>query len=259
LSGTQSKIWSVDQKGLKFSFLIGSIHVPHQLFPTLCNHSLELVSKVRTVVTETTLDAQPDAFLSCPNWANLLSDKKREKWQRLMNQWNVPPLSLWYSLPPIALLNFMQVKALSEDAQGTVLDEWIYEQGIKANKETDGLLSPEEHYGLLLKIPLEHQLNMLKKFFKNPGDARRKARRMLELYRGNDMHALYSYTNRHLGEYRSLLLRDRNKKMAVRARELMHQKSCVFVVGAAHLAGEHGLIHLLKSQYGMQLRPWPSV
>lgn len=259
MSGTQAKIWSVDQEGFKFSFLIGSIHVSHQLFPSLCKHSLNIVSQVETVVTETTLDVQPNAFLSSSNWADKLTDKKREKWQRLMNQWNMPPLSFWYSLPPIALLNFMQVQALSLDAEGAVLDEWIYEQGIKANKETDGLLSPEEHYGLLRKIPLEQQLIMLKKFFKNPGDARRKAKRMLELYRRNDMHGLYGYTNRHLGEFRSLLLRDRNKKMAVRIRELMHQKSCVFVVGAAHLAGENGLIHLLKSQYGMQLRPRSSV
>ncbi len=255
MSGTQSKLWSVDQEGQELSFLVGSIHVTHQLFPILCENCLEIIRRVDCVVMETTLDARPETFFSNINWADLVTAKKRDKWQKLMDRWNMPPLSFWYSLPPIALLNFLQVQALSAGMKGAVLDEWIYEKAKENNKETDGLLSAEAHYGLLTKIPIEQQLSMLKKFFKNPGDARRKARRMLELYRDSEMHKLYKYTSENLGEFRGLLLRDRNLEMARRISELMRTKSCVFVVGASHLAGENGLIHLLKSKYQMQLNP----
>lgn len=257
MSGTKSKLWSVDQEGRATSFLIGSIHVPIELFPGLSDQYTSILEKVHVVATETALDIDPTLYFQAEDWRDKVTHKKKQKWQGLLEKWSVPGLEYWYALPPIVLLNYLQVKSLSEGYNGPVMDEWMYQNALRANKQTCGLLTPESHYGILNKIPVSEQLKMLKRFFRNPVQARRKARRMLQLYRNSEMHRLYRYASSQLGQYRGLLLIDRNKRMVDRMKLMMRSDPCIFVIGAAHLSGERGILHLLKKEPGMKLRAHP--
>ncbi|MBL0099512.1 MAG: TraB/GumN family protein [Saprospiraceae bacterium] len=79
---------------------------------------------------------------------------------------------------------------------------------------------------------------------------------MNSLYGRGDYVQLYKSSKKSMGKIRSLMIYDRNKYMSERIVQLSQEKSSFFAVGAAHLAGDKGLISLLKKQ-GFKLRHIP--
>lgn len=79
--------------------------------------------------------------------------------------------------------------------------------------------------------------------------------RMKKIYIERDLTALNEMVNGKLGnEFKNILLIKRNAKMAIRIDSLSHLKSGFFAIGAAHLPGDSGVIHLLQ-QRGFTVEP----
>jgi len=53
-------------------------------------------------------------------------------------------------------------------------------------------------------------------------------------------------TKKSLGKFRHILLYDRNVNMSNTIASIIHKKPTFFAVGAAHLAGNKGILALLK-------------
>lgn len=83
---------------------------------------------------------------------------------------------------------------------------------------------------------------------------------MAKLYKNEDIEKLAALINTDttgIGNYSNILLVNRNKAWIPRMQELMKEQPTFFAVGAGHLAGEHGVIPLLKKA-GYTLTPIPS-
>jgi uncharacterized protein YbaP (TraB family) len=72
---------------------------------------------------------------------------------------------------------------------------------------------------------------------------------MVASYLVEDIDALYQTMNRDemMKDYRSILLDNRNKAWIPQLREKMAKESLFVAVGSGHLAGENGVISLLKA------------
>lgn len=126
----------------------------------------------------------------------------------------------------------------------------------------------EEVYGLELiadqiklfnTVPYKEQMEDLIKAIKgNLEEHKEEISKMIELYKQQDIEAMLkiskesdSFKN---DEFEELMLNDRNKKWIPVMEKAMLEKSTFFGVGAGHLAGEQGVINLLKKA-GYTVKP----
>lgn len=95
-------------------------------------------------------------------------------------------------------------------------------------------------------IPLDEQMEM---FFADDLNLHEEMAGLLAIYKSQDIYEMVSLMNADESEYKNFendLLTQRNKNWVIKLDVLMREKSSFIAVGAGHLAGEFGLIQLLR-------------
>ena len=88
---------------------------------------------------------------------------------------------------------------------------------------------------------------MLSDSVKNSSKHRKRLQYLIEKYQKADIKGLYKAAKKDLKSMRKELLYKRNKRLCNNTLSLLEQHKTVFIaVGAAHLAGENGMLRLLK-------------
>jgi len=126
-------------------------------------------------------------------------------------------------------------------------------------KPMDGLETAEYQMSMFDSIPYDAQAQMLLQSIRVGVDstANDELDQMVQLYKNQDINGMISMFNEDeegIGKYEDFLLINRNKNWIPVMGEMMVQKPTFFGVGAGHLAGEFGVINLLKEQ-GYTLTP----
>jgi len=111
----------------------------------------------------------------------------------------------------------------------------------------------EEQASIMEQLDLPRQLKMLKKAAANIHKFRKSVTTLGTCYEEERIYDLYMMTKSSLGEFRSVLLYNRNNLMADRIEARLDQAT-FYAVGAAHLAGNQGILTLLKRK-GLSLEP----
>jgi uncharacterized protein YbaP (TraB family) len=127
----------------------------------------------------------------------------------------------------------------------------------KNNIEMHGLETIEEQIGFFDAIPAEEFGNMIAAYFENADSLKMQTNQLQELHRSGDLDALAKFmveSSPDLLEFEDILLIDRNVRWIPQIIEMIHAKRTFIAVGAAHLAGENGVLELLKKQ-GYRVTP----
>ena len=157
-------------------------------------------------------------------------------------------------LPPMLILS--SVSAALINTSGRSMDELLWNEAKAHSIPCAGLETFEEQLQIFGQIPFEYQASQLKKLLSNLRKGRQSILDLIDLYERQAVHQLYRAGKKTLGPIRHLMLAQRNKIMVDRVFEHTREsnENALFAVGAAHLAGKHGLIHGLK-QLGLKVRP----
>lgn len=121
------------------------------------------------------------------------------------------------------------------------------------NEEVFGLETIQDQLNVFDKIPYDVQVQELLKSVKS-GLEKDKAeiQKMLTIYKSEDIEAMLNSSkesdNKMMADYEEDLLLKRNKNWIPVIEKAMKEKPTFFGVGAAHLAGEEGVIKLLRKQ-----------
>lgn len=134
---------------------------------------------------------------------------------------------------------------LNEEAPAS-LDETLWQHAQSLGKPTTGVESFAEQLAILKKIPLEVHVGNLTALLKNYRRQKNRVKKMLKWYAAGDISQLYRSAKRDARGLRKLLLYKRNRLMVKRFLEIAEQQSLFCAVGAGHLAGEKGMLRLLK-------------
>jgi len=153
-------------------------------------------------------------------------------------------------------------KDVEEDPMGGIKSyEMEFMEFAKENKmETDGLETVAFQMSMFDSIPYKDQAIMLVESIKMESDSLDSGNEMdklIELYVSQNLTALQQAINAEsagIGKFEDLLLNQRNKNWIPIMKEQMDDKPTFFAVGAGHLAGEYGVINLLKKE-GYTLTP----
>lgn len=134
------------------------------------------------------------------------------------------------------------------------LDETLWHAAQAAGKRCTGVETFGEQLQTLQKIPLEQHVKGLTWLLKNFGRQRRRLHKMMDMYAHGDLQSLYQAAKKDAKGLRKVLLYDRNQLMTKRFAEIARSESLFCAVGAGHLAGQRGMLRLLKKA-GFQVRP----
>lgn len=133
----------------------------------------------------------------------------------------------------------------------------LYQIADKLGKTTGGLETVDFQISLFDKIPYEAQAKMLVESIKTADVENDSFKKMTEMYVSQNIEAMVSMISEGKNEitgFEDDLLYQRNRNwIPVIGAEAGKQPS-FFAVGAGHLAGENGVIHLLRKA-GYKVRP----
>lgn len=182
-----------------------------------------------------------------------LSPKVYQKLDQIVQRELGAPLHAFHALSPMLLIN-----QLSEAQLGTerpqALDQALYAEAVTRQKQLLGLETFNEQLAVLGQIQLPEQYRSLKGIATHFKRFRRSIHAATAAYLQGDIRLLLKQSQRSIGSMRRVLLYERNRRMAARFAAFSREQTLFGAIGAAHLAGEKGVLRLLKQQ-GFRLRP----
>ncbi len=258
-SGPKTVFWEISGENLKeSSYLFGSMHI----IPKADFVKYKTADKILTTCDQLVMEMNIDVSLKQKiEWSKLMMLPEGQKISDYVNEEKYSSIKS-YALDTLKVKEFMfntiiKMKpfafysALIPYAIGKKIKGYeLHFSKIAGKKDIPvyGLESFEFQMGIFDSIPYSRQMEM---FFTEEPDLKNEMTEMLNLYFSHDIYEMansISEENSAYREFEDQLLRLRNSDWAFQLDELMENNSCFITVGAAHLAGENGLIKLLREK-----------
>ncbi|MBL7818199.1 MAG: TraB/GumN family protein [Saprospiraceae bacterium] len=237
----------------KPSYILGTMHVKDARAFQFERLFYEKILSCDTFATELNLDEVqqshnfsfhlPEGILL----TDLIKPKLYAKISQIIEQKIGAPLAYFNTMKPIVLTNMLTESTLSNDRLLS-LDETLWRFAADNGRILRGIETLDEQIDVLNKMSLTDQVKGLKDMVYNLPKFKRQLLKMTDLYEQADIQQLYKSAKRTAKSSRRLLVYDRNVLMANRIAEICQTTSLCAAIGAGHLAGEKGVLRLLKKK-----------
>lgn len=265
LDGPKTIFWEITGEKLsKPSYLFGSMHIIPKIEFQPFEQVDDLLMSSDRLVLEMIIDVPLKTQME---WAKmmilpegvLISDIMNEEDFAKVKSYAMDTLDVkeflfnaYLKLKPFAFYSALIPHAIGEKIEGYELH--FSKIAKKEEIPTIGLENFEFQMGIFDSIPNTRQLEM---FFSEDIDLKKEMAEMLELFFSQDIYkmaAMISEEDSEYAEFESELVSLRNENWSGQLEKLMQEYSCFIAVGAAHLAGENGLITMLREK-GFTVKP----
>jgi uncharacterized protein YbaP (TraB family) len=165
------------------------------------------------------------------------------------------PMMLFNKLKPITLMSLLYTKVLpcsgSESYEQTMMT-----MAKQQKKDIKGLERVEDQMGVFDKIPDSVEAQMILEMIRKMPEQRAQFAEMVKAYKKEDLKGLSDEMSEspEWRGYEDILLVNRNKNWIPVMETAMKAGTSLFAVGAGHLPGKEGVIHLLR-QAGYTVTP----
>ncbi len=259
-------LWEISGKDVKkASYIFGTIHVVPQSDFFFNEKMKELFTSTKELIMETDMEITPEIQMQMmqnmmlPEGKSLSNYMEKEDYDKYMiylkDSLKVSALNM-FLLPKIKpLFSFSLI--LQEKLEHPVSYEIYFQKLAKQNKmNISGLESLQEQMDIINSIPIQEQINLLIDSSNYETDVMKGYYEMLEIYKSQKINKLHDLTNdeKLIQKYSARLINNRNKYWLSLIEEKIKQYPCFIAVGAGHLAGDDGLILLLR-KIGYRVEP----
>lgn len=256
----KSHLWEISGNGLKQnSYLFGTMHI-------MCAGDVQMTPKIQTAFDQTQsvlleLDMDDPSLMVKMMQASLSQDGKTVT-EKLGKELSAKVDTILRKNSPMTLqmvnsLNLptlaMQIGMFGLDCEMDLGYDMLFVQEAKAkNKEIHGLESVELQIKTLFSQSDEESKKSIEYIVNNFGEVKSEMKKMITTYKSEDVQGLYDMTKATFEDpkYPQGNLEDfldkRNVAWIPIIEKSMKQKPVFIGVGAAHLAGEKGVINLLR-------------
>ena len=254
-------MWSVDRADLPgTSYLFGTMHVKDLRAFGAMDLIRSKIAACRVFANEMDLSdtsEQPDisSFLLPDHLSleDLIGQKKYEKLRHIFRKAFAFDLNAVRCLLPVIISNKISEVVFNEEAHLS-LDESLRQLAVEEGKLVMGIETFAEQMAILGQIPMSYQVKGLLDLGKNVTKHRRHLLKLLSYYEQGQLQQLYQASKKGLGHMRSMMLYERNRRMAERIHRIIEKDTLFCAIGAAHLPGLKGVNKLLTDR-GYRLKP----
>ncbi len=257
----KSLLWEVSGNGLtKASYLYGTIHMICKDDASLGDSLIAAIQRSDRVYFEVDMDNLMEMLSALKDFkmrndttlADLLSKEDYEKVKEFMGRKSgILPFSQLETYKPMLASSLLMESGIGCD-ESVAMEQLILEEAKKNKKRVDGLETMSYQASIFDSIPYKLQAEQLLKYVNDSGsksEADKQFEEMIEAYKAQDIEKLGEFVQEDdggLGNYEDILIYNRNRNWVEKLKKIMPEKSLTVAVGAGHLAGEKGLIKLLR-------------
>lgn len=261
LATEKGMFWQVESPTGKMSHLFGTMHSDDNRLADFKPTILEAIKTSDVFVMETLSPNDPSIFMMpAGDLTSMLSQPELDKVYDLAEFHTMHRTAAIHMKPWLLAVVFDSPRPLTEFSQDNLLMSKAEEQG----KEVVGIEDPIEHFSTMDSFTNAEQVMMLRGVLKRtPEDKQRDYEDLLNAYLAGGSDQVAQLDDKITGgmlpkdlwaRMRQKILTDRNTVMAERIVNSAKNKSLFVAVGASHLAGDTGLIALLRKA-GFKLTP----
>lgn len=260
----KSLLWKISGNGLKHhSYLYGTIHVTcDATLPGKVKNALDKTDQLclELDMDDTNMQTEMMGGMMMKDGVTLQSLASKEDFE-IVDAFLTKNLGfsakMLNTLKPFMVNAMLYPKMISCEMQS--VEGELMKIAKEQKEETIGLETVTEQLNVFDAIPYQDQMNELVKTAKSDLDKdRNELNKMLELYKTEDVEAMYTFTQQSenvlTSKFDEELLNSRNQNWIARISKIADNKATFFGVGAAHLGGEKGVINLLR-KYGFTVEP----
>ncbi len=236
------------------SFLFGTMHLATQEAYTYAEIAQKYIEKISTFAGEMDLNeaAGENMILHMTlkddkRFSSFFRPKQYEKYKKIILKTYKLDLKNYDTFTPFFLNNLLAELSFPK-SKSEPIDHFLWKFAIEKNKDVKGVESFEDQLKVLKNIPFDFQVKSFKSALKNINSFKSKLKQINQLYSKGDIRQIYKISKKSMGTIRKMMIYDRNKFMAEKIILFASQKPLFAAVGAAHLAGNKGLISLLKKE-----------
>jgi uncharacterized protein len=263
------KIEKADQS--QPSYLFGTIHMIPKDDYFLPSGLDEAFDKSKQVVFEIDLDEMSDMGSMMGMLSNLmmkdgttlkdlLTPQEYTEVSKYFDNMGLP-MFLVSKVKPMFLSMLAEVNMNPEEMQSDDIVSYemnLYDRAQKAKKDVGGLETMQYQMSLFDSISYKDQAIMLMDAIKGTTTDTDMYDQTVELYKHQDIEAMIEMATEPKagedGNFENVLINNRNKNWIPIMSKMMKNGPVFFAVGAGHLAGENGVLSLLKKQ-GYKVTP----
>ena len=268
---TNALLWKIEGNGLQTpSYLFGTIHLIGSDDYYLPTGTLSAIDNSEKMVFEIDMKEMGDmgAMMGLMNKA-FMKDNKTLRDLISAEDYALVDAHFKKMGLPLMMLERMKPMFLTVFASGDMDPAGLQNGSMKSyemefleiantsNKPTGGLETIEFQLSVFDSIPYTAQAEMLVETIKDEDKDSSQFDDMVQMYKNqliNDMVSMIGDEEEQLSEYEDILLSKRNEAWISGMKTMMNEMPTFFAVGAGHLAGERGVIHLLRKE-GYTLTP----
>lgn len=253
----KSLLWEISGNGLsEASYLFGTIHIMDSAYFFLDNEVVETFNKCDRIVFEIDTD-QPGfekkslaiTFMQNDSLDNILSEEEyREISDFFLKEFNFP-LQAVKKMKPFYVANLIDALSLPAGSKGyeEAFKKMAGDQGI----EIAGISTIGKEAELLDGISMSDQVKSLFKGMEEYYGGFERKLKVLNAFQEQDIDRIFKLMKSAMDDYDTVyqsMFPDRHAIWIPNMKALMQNHSCFFAVGVGHLAGQEGVINLLKKE-----------
>ncbi len=264
-----SLLWEISGKELKqTSYLFGTIHLISKADYALSDLTKSSLEKAKWVTFEINMEEMSDFSNLMPLMMKaFMADGKTLR--SLLNEEDYSvvkahfekvglPMFLIERIKPMFLsaMGNEDVASMQNNGEMVSYEMELMKIAKEQKKQVAGLETTEYQMSMFDSIPYEVQAKMLVESIKAGEGDNEAFQQMVELYKKQDITGLSNMiqADQEMNNYEDVLLVRRNKNWIPVMAKMMAENPTFFAVGAGHLAGEQGVIALLRAA-GYSVKP----
>ena len=252
-------LWKLNFTQDKVFYVFGTMHVRDAAAFTIVDEVKDVINRCDCFYAEMHLDEAANSF-SIEDYlmpfgkslSSLLNPRKYTRISKQLYKHTGMHLSQFDRFYPMVTANNIAEAFLSND-NAMALDHYLWQWAKSQDKYMGGIETVDEQKSLLKSFDIDVQLKMFVDLTAHLSKYRGSIMSLKALYQNQDIQKLYKSSRKSMHAFRKPLLYQRNKLMADRILGLDHS-SAFIAVGAAHLAGFHGILRKIKNE-GVALEP----
>ncbi len=261
-------LWKIEKPGIRSSYLFGTMHVADPRVTTLSEEVEQAFTGADHFVMEMILNFRAVGYVTSASFFNdgrtlnqVMGQAQYKRLTDLINHRLLISEEMLRHMKPWAVLIMLMMPVEQQQQGAAALDMVLLKRATRLKKKLTGLETAVEQVAVFESLSTEEQVWMLNRSVDEIARTDEQMPKMLEAYLQGDLAGLMRMQQQFMYEDSNIddrfmheLLYVRNQRMAQRMLEVLQQGNAFVAIGALHLPGKDGVLHLLEQQ-GYQVSP----